>query len=104
MESTLEFLKRHLRAAGPDRWEAIAQDTGVAKTLPRKVAYGDRPNPGIQTVQPLVDYFLQVDRGQRVLPQKRSDRAAAKEPDRRDPTRPSPYAGTDLDRRAPANP
>ncbi|HEY8356510.1 MAG TPA: hypothetical protein VIL30_03525 [Ramlibacter sp.] len=68
MESTLEFLKRHLRAAGADRWPAIAEVTGVAKTLPRKLAYGDRANPGCATVQPLVDFFHEVDAGRRVLP------------------------------------
>lgn len=82
MESTLDFLKRKLKEAGADRWHAIADEAGVAKSLPRKLAYGDRPNPGIQTVQPLVDFFHEIEAGTRELPApKRSmryaDRAAA---------------------------
>lgn len=61
METTLEFLKRKLKEAGPERWPSIVEQTGVAKSLPRKLAYGDRPNPGIQTVQPLLDYFQRQD-------------------------------------------
>jgi hypothetical protein len=68
MESCLEFLKRHLKTAGPERWPQIAAEAGVAKSLPRKLAYGDRPNPGVQTVQPLLDYFGEVERGVRALP------------------------------------
>lgn len=57
MEPVIDYLKRKLREAGPSKWDAIAAECGVAKTLPRKLAYGDRDNPGIQTVQPLLDYF-----------------------------------------------
>jgi hypothetical protein len=57
MENVIDYLKRKLREVGPSRWEAIAMECGVAKTLPRKLAYGDRENPGVQTVQPLLDYF-----------------------------------------------
>jgi hypothetical protein len=69
MESIIEYLKRKLRDAGAARWEAIAAECGIAKTLPRKIAYDDRDNPGVQTVQPLVDYFQSIDRGQRSLPE-----------------------------------
>lgn len=68
MESILDYLKRCLRAAGPARWEQIAAIAGVAKSLPRKLAYADRDNPRVQTVQPLVDYFRSVERGERSLP------------------------------------
>lgn len=68
MELIISFLKRRLREAGAARWELIAAEAGVAKTLPRKIACNDRDNPGVQTIQPLLDYFRQVDDGERALP------------------------------------
>jgi hypothetical protein len=61
MEPIIEYLKRRLQDAGPASWEAIAEQCGVAKTLPRKIAYADRENPGVQTIQPLLDYFTALD-------------------------------------------
>jgi hypothetical protein len=69
MESIMDYLKRRLREAGPARWEAIAAEAKCAKTLPRKIAYDDRENPGVATIQPLLDYFGAVDRGERELPE-----------------------------------
>lgn len=71
METILGYLKRHLREAGPARWEAIAEAAGCAKSLPRKVYYDDRDThgPGVLTVQPLVTYFQEVDSGKRSLPE-----------------------------------
>jgi hypothetical protein len=70
MESIIDYLKRKLREAGPGRWELIADQTGVAKTLPRKIAYdAKRENPGVQTIQPLLDFFQAVERGERDLPE-----------------------------------
>jgi hypothetical protein len=70
MEPIMEYLKRRLREAGSARWEAIATECGVGKTLPRKLVYDSkRENPGVQTVQPLLDYFGAVDRGERELPE-----------------------------------
>ena len=68
MSTILAPLVDRLRAAGASRWEAIAQEAGVAKTLPRKLVYGDRDNPGVLTIQPLIDYFDAVDRGIKTLP------------------------------------
>lgn len=68
MSSILEPVISRLRAAGPATWEQIAAEAGVAKTLPRKLVYGDRENPGVLTIQPLVDYFAAVDRGEKSLP------------------------------------
>lgn len=67
-EQVMAYLKRKLREAGFARWEAIATEARVAKSLPRKIAYDDRENPGIATIQPLLDYFWAVDRGERKLP------------------------------------
>lgn len=69
MSKILEPLVARLRAAGHARWELIAAEAGVAKTLPRKLACGDRTNPTIGTVEPLIAYFDAVDRGERVLPE-----------------------------------
>lgn len=35
----------------------------------RKVAYGDIENPGVVTMQPLMDLFHAVERGERELPE-----------------------------------
>lgn len=69
MESIIDYLKRKLKEAGPARWEAIATYCGVAKSLPRKIAYEDRDNPGVQTVQPLLDFFGALERGEIELPE-----------------------------------
>lgn len=73
----MEYLKRKLREAGSARWETIAGEAGVAKTLPRKIAYDDRENPGVAKIQPLLDYFGQVDRGERDLPEPKTTAKAA---------------------------
>lgn len=68
MEQIIDYLKRNLRAAGPAAWQAIAAEAGVAKSLPRKIVYGDRENPGVATIQPLLSFFQDVERGARVVP------------------------------------
>lgn len=65
----MDYLVRQLRAAGPARWVPIAEAAGVAKTLPRKIVYGDRENPGVGTVQPLLTFFDEVERGVRPMPE-----------------------------------
>lgn len=56
-EPILNKLRNDIRSIPPAEWERIAAEAGVAKTLPRKLVYGDRPNPGVQTIQPLIDFF-----------------------------------------------
>lgn len=68
MEPILTYLQRKCREAGSARWEAIANAAGVNKGLPKKLAYGERPNPGIRHLQPLLDLFQAVERGERELP------------------------------------
>lgn len=76
METIIDYLKRNLRAAGPRLWPAIAgevnatlpADERVSESFMRKLAYGDRDNPGVKNVQPLLDYFQSVDRGERSIP------------------------------------
>jgi hypothetical protein len=67
-ESIVEFVRRNLHAAGPRRYGAIAAATGVAESFVRKVANGGRRNPRVATIEPLVDFFLAVERGERELP------------------------------------
>lgn len=68
METILGYLKRNLLAAGPQRWPVIAAETGCSSHTMRKIAYGDIKNPGVDTVQPLINLFLAVERGERNLP------------------------------------
>lgn len=67
-EPITEFLKRRLREAGANRFDAIAEKTGVTGSFIRKFVYGSRENPRVQTVQPLIDFFAAVDRGEAELP------------------------------------
>jgi hypothetical protein len=68
MEPVLDYLKRHLAVAGTRRFPAIAAEACVSRSLLFKIAGGFRDNPRIQTVQPLLDYFHEIDRGERELP------------------------------------
>lgn len=68
MEPIIDYVQRKLRAAGSRRYVAIAHEAGVARSLLPKLVSGDRHNPGVRTIQPLVDYFQSIDRGERELP------------------------------------
>lgn len=68
IEPITEYLKRRLREAGASRFNGIALATGVTDSFIRKFVYGSRENPRIQTIQPLLDYFASVDRGDATLP------------------------------------
>ncbi len=69
LEPITEYLKRRLREAGAARWDAIAEEAGVTSSFIRKFVYGSRENPRVQTIQPLLDYFAEIDRGERDLPE-----------------------------------
>lgn len=69
VEPITDFLKRRLKEAGAARFDAIADVAGVTPSFIRKFVYGSRDNPRIQTVQPLLDFFGAVDRGELVLPE-----------------------------------
>lgn len=76
MESIIGYLKRRLTEVGASHWEGIADELSAGKSpeeevsvhLLRKIAYGDRKNPGVAKVQPLLDFFKAVDAGTRELP------------------------------------
>ena len=53
----LAFVKVRLRDAGPKAWPAIAKSTGKPLSLIRKIAYGDRRNPRIDSLMPLLRHF-----------------------------------------------
>lgn len=81
VEPITEFLKRRLREAGAARFDAIADEATllagmnlesedrVHASFIRKFVYGSRENPRVQTIQPLLDFFAAVDRGERQLPE-----------------------------------
>ena len=68
MSTILSPLLSRLRQFSQAQLEVIAAEAGVAKTLPRKLACGERDNPTVQTIEPLIEYFDSIDRGARALP------------------------------------
>lgn len=80
----ISVLRERLLDAGARRWPQIAAEASAS--LPpdkamtahslRKIAYGDRKNPGLQDVQALLDYFGDVDAGRRALPEPAAQEAA----------------------------
>lgn len=50
--------------------EAIAHAAGVPPDLPRKLRSGERKNPTLRSIEPLIDFFNKVDQGLVVLPSK----------------------------------
>ena len=68
MEPIIVYVKRKLREVGPAAWDEIHAETGVAVSLMRKIAYGDRNNPGVANIQPLVTFFDEVEIGARKAP------------------------------------
>lgn len=88
-ETITEYLHRKLTEAGTARFEAIAAEAtryaGLAAdseervrvSFLRKFFYGDRKDPRVGTVEPLLNYFQAVDRGELVLPAPASHAKAA---------------------------
>jgi predicted transcriptional regulator len=77
MEPILSYVVRNIRAIHHTRWDALADACGVSRSAVRKIAYYDRGNPTLQTVQPLVTFFQQVDAGERSLDDLVADQKAA---------------------------
>lgn len=81
VEGITEYLKRKLQEAGTARFEAIADEATkhaglsldsqerVRVSFIRKFFYGGRPDPRVGTVEPLLNYFHAVDRGELELPE-----------------------------------
>lgn len=76
-------LRKRLKAAGPAQWPGIAASVNELAGLRgdraatvhslRKLAYGDRDNPGLQQVQALMDHF-----GMRIATSGRQPKASEK--------------------------
>ena len=64
-ESVKDYLYRRLKDVGANRFGAISEETGVALSFIRKFVYGSRENPRIETIQPLLNFFSEVDAGKR---------------------------------------
>jgi hypothetical protein len=84
-------------------WTDVARGAGVPYDTLKKIATRRTPNPGVQHVQRLADFFAG-----RESPGTTGNGEPAHEAglpphgvERRDPARISAYAGTDIDRRAP---
>ena len=62
-EPIIDELRRRIRELPPSEWEAHAVKAGVAISLPRKLAYGERnkAGPGVVTIQPLLSYLRSLD-------------------------------------------
>lgn len=72
IEPITTYLKRKLKDAGAARFDAIAEEAGVNASFIRKFFYGSRENPRVQTIQPLIDFFHAVERGEKSLPDQTS--------------------------------
>lgn len=68
VEPVKVYIKRKLKEAGSQRFAAIAAEAGVNLSFIRKFMYGSRPDPRIDTLQPLLTLFTAIDRGERELP------------------------------------
>lgn len=76
-EPITDYLKRRLKEVGSARFERLAAratklaelgpDDAVVASFIRKFFYGSRENPRVQTIQPLLDYFAAVDRGEEAI-------------------------------------
>ncbi len=64
-EPIIDYLRRKLKESGASSWPGIAATISaglpdgekVSEHFLRKLAYGDRENPGIQLLQPLLNHF-----------------------------------------------
>ena len=57
MDNILQSLQVSLKTLGRSSWPEVSKATGISENTLRKLAYGDRPNPSLDIVQPLVTYF-----------------------------------------------
>ena len=62
--SITAYLHQKLTEVGTTGFEKLAADTGVKVSFIRKFFYGDRKDPRVNTVQPLLNYFHAQDAAQ----------------------------------------
>lgn len=53
----LAYVRARLLELGPQRWPAVAKATRKPITTLRKIAYGDRLNPQLNTIQPIANHL-----------------------------------------------
>lgn len=51
----LSYVRNGLKTAGAKSWPDIAEASGKPLSLLRKIAYGDRKNPRLDTIQPIAN-------------------------------------------------
>lgn len=79
IDDIMGHLRERLRQAGARNWKALAvaindafpptsDRDAIGEPLLRKIAYGDRDNPGVETVQPILRFLAAVDRGELAMP------------------------------------
>ena len=56
------YLRERLRLMPRHERDALAAQLGCSTHLLRKIACGDRDNPGVRTIEPLLRYFLAQDK------------------------------------------
>lgn len=56
------MLREALKREGPAKWPQIADATGETVHGLRKLAYGDRKNPSLRTVESLLAFFSERDK------------------------------------------
>ena len=66
--SITAYLHQKLTEVGTAGFEKLATDSGVKVSFIRKFFYGDRKDPRVNTVQPLLDYFHAQDARQLAQP------------------------------------
>jgi hypothetical protein len=54
------FVRRRLREEGSKNWPAIAAACGKPLSVLRKLAYGDKANPRIDTIEPLAIHLRRL--------------------------------------------
>lgn len=59
-EPILAYVRRRLNDARGE-WPRIAERTKLPYDTIAKTAQGKRPNPTLDTVQPIIDYFRELD-------------------------------------------
>jgi len=75
-EPILKFLQRRLNESKGD-WPKIAETTGVPYGTVVNIAQGKSTNPTLSSVQPLIDYYRELDAMVERLRHPPAERAAA---------------------------
>jgi hypothetical protein len=61
MSKILNSIVARLRSMPVPQQEQVAASTGVPQKYLRKLVYGERPNPTLKNIEPLIEYFASLD-------------------------------------------